>query len=960
MLMARLLPWLVSAALLPAGKEPVAWWRFDEGQGTTVRDVSGRFAGTMRGARWTEGRFGKALFFDGNAEVVIPSAPDLQLTGPISVEAWIRPERISGYHMIVRKENEYQLRLNAPREGRFATFFVFLDGKWEPRVQGAVPEVGKWHHLVGIWTGETLQIWLDGRPTFRDRLGHPKPTDNPVRIGSGFVGAIDEVRVYRRALGLGEVWEHCTGRPLPETEAREPRFAFAHDAEGWFAAEGLDEVAAHDGTLTMRVTSPTPLLVSPPLKGQAEELDFLSLRLKVDRGVRGEVWVETKKGVGVLPFALHPDGRWHTYNVETVSASVWEGRVRRLALRPSDVPGARVALDELSLAPEPAGKPDLVVSRFDLRDTLPRAGRTVEAVAVVRNLGGPARNVRLGFHLPEGVRLVSGQRKTVLPALEFAEDRMLFWRVEAKTPMTARVVLTVVAEGSPSVKEERAWVFPPSLHLPRHDYVPEPRPVRGPFEIGVKYFPGWPSLSRWARIMPYVERTPALGWYREGSPEVMDWHIKWAVEHGVTFFLFDWYWVRGYRFLEHALHEGLFHARYRNLIRFAIHWANHNPPGTSSEEDTLALARFWLEHYFRRPNYLRIEGKPAVFIFAPDNLTRDLGGPEAVRRVWEKVRALCREEDVGGLYLVARGVGNEGELRRRAQEGYDAVWLSANLRAGVESGVRAAPMETVWAEHPQIWRRIRARGLLPVFPMPWSGWDSRPWHGTRAYVLTDAAPEGFRRHLEVVRSFLRNSPGPKLAVVWAWNEWGEGSYVEPCRGSGFGYLDAIRAVFTEASEEHTDLVPADVGLGPYEFRPVPYRTAWEFEQEAEGWDGGMGVRDLRVENGRLCFTTASRDPAIFGPPVRALAKRYPFVEVRLKTTADDTAQLYWITSTIPESEATVYRFPVKGDGQFHTYRLPVHQVRTWRGVITRLRLDPANRPEVQVEVDFIRLARSSP
>lgn len=41
----------------------------------------------------------------------------------------------------------------------------------------------------------------------------------------------------------------------------------------------------------------------------------------------------------------------------------------------------------------------------------------------------------------------------------------------------------------------------------------------------------------------FSERTPLLGYYAEGHPTVMDRQITWAVEHGISFFVFDWYWV---------------------------------------------------------------------------------------------------------------------------------------------------------------------------------------------------------------------------------------------------------------------------------------------------------------------------------------------------------------------------------------------------------------------------------
>ena len=47
--------------------------------------------------------------------------------------------------------------------------------------------------------------------------------------------------------------------------------------------------------------------------------------------------------------------------------------------------------------------------------------------------------------------------------------------------------------------------------------------------------------------------------------------------------------------------------------------------------------------------------------------------------------------------------------------------------------------------------------------------------------------------------------------------------VAPCREFGFGYLEALRTVSTAAAEPHLDLIPEDVGLGPYD---TPCRT-WQ-------------------------------------------------------------------------------------------------------------------------------------
>ena len=118
----------------------------------------------------------------------------------------------------------------------------------------------------------------------------------------------------------------------------------------------------------------------------------------------------------------------------------------------------------------------------------------------------------------------------------------------------------------------------------------------------------------------------------------------------------------------------------------------------------------------------------------------------------------------------------------------------------------------------------------------------------------------------------------------------------------------------------------------------------------------MNMKDARWESSCLRAESVGSDAAFFGPPTTAKAIKYPYVIVRMKTNKSDLAQLFWITSTIPESEATSFKFGVRGDNQFHEYKLNVSRVRTWRGVITRLRLDPTNQIGAVVEVDYIKFA----
>jgi hypothetical protein len=336
--------------------------------------------------------------------------------------------------------------------------------------------------------------------------------------------------------------------------------------------------------------------------------------------------------------------------------------------------------------------------------------------------------------------------------------------------------------------------------------------------VGAYYFPGWPTREKWRVLDAFPEREPLLGYYAEGDPTVMDWQIKWAVEHGVTFFAFDWYWDRGQRQLEHALHDGYLGARFRTYLRFCLLWANHNPPGSFSEADLLAVTDFWIAHYFRQPEYLTLDGKPVVIIFGPGQLREDLG-PEGVRMAIQKMRARVEAAGFPGLFLMATVNPSREAQRQLVAEGYDAGTGYNYPRAGMrDPAATRGPYDDAVEGYERIWLDIARAGIIPYVPVTEPGWDSRPWHGDQALVRTDRTPDKFRDMLSRVRAFVDRYPvagGKKIVLIEAWNEYGEGAAIEPHRQWGFGYLDAVRAVFSGDTRSHRDLSPSDLGF------PVP-------------------------------------------------------------------------------------------------------------------------------------------
>ncbi len=188
---------------------PLGWWRLSEGTGSVMHDVSGHgYDGVIHGAaKWVEGPSGKALAFDGSSFVEVPFQQTSRLQGAMTIEALICPadERPNTYKHILEFPGGYLLRLDNPPEGGRLSFFAFIDGNPEPRVQASVPEPSKWHQVVAVRDQAGLHLWLDGRKTDRARTGSPTLDAPRFRIGEQFIGAIAEVKIYDRALSEDEI-----------------------------------------------------------------------------------------------------------------------------------------------------------------------------------------------------------------------------------------------------------------------------------------------------------------------------------------------------------------------------------------------------------------------------------------------------------------------------------------------------------------------------------------------------------------------------------------------------------------------------------------------------------------------------------------------------------------------------------------------------------------------------------
>ena len=506
-------------------------------------------------------------------------------------------------------------------------------------------------------------------------------------------------------------------------------------------------------------------------------------------------------------------------------------RVRPLAIL--ILGGAALALRVRAEAPgagAPATNPCFRVRSFLPERPICRALRPAAVVATIENPGPSAATVRAKIVLPEGVRLTGAGAETSLQLAAGGVGRAA-WLVEAGRPMRCDLLLEVRADGGAATNLPLPMLFLAPVPVRKLPCIPDPEPAEAPILIGAHHCPLWEAgkPQMWANVLKHPERTPALGFYAQENPEVSDWETKWAVEHGISFFVYCWYRTSqgGPVTMQFgsALHDAFFKSRFAGRMKFTIMWENQNRgrAGVADEQDLMThLLPFWMENYFTHPSYLKVDHRPVLFIYRPEFLVQDLGGIAQVARAFERMREACRAKGFAGLYILGEYRGLDPKhLELMKQLGLDCTfaycWPIAN---------NPTPAQAIAKQMDYI-RRTQELGILPqvvTVSQAWSGWRDE---GT----IWKIPPAEYAALLRQARDFTVALPegqlGRRMLLLDNWNEWGEGHYIAPYREHGFGYLDAVRNVFTSAPEPHTDLIPEDIGLGPYDTAYEAFRAREE-------------------------------------------------------------------------------------------------------------------------------------
>jgi len=191
----------------------VAAYGFEEGSGSLVTDSSGNGnSGTISGgAAWTTGRFGGGLAFNGaSAAVTIPDSASLDLSNALTVEAWVYPLAVNRWNPVLMKAgnglNCYILQASTST-GPPAFYCSGFGGNLN--AVAALP-ANAWSHVAATYDQTNAILYVNGSPVASAAHNTAivvSPGNLTIGLASPsyFLGTLDELRIYNRALSATDI-----------------------------------------------------------------------------------------------------------------------------------------------------------------------------------------------------------------------------------------------------------------------------------------------------------------------------------------------------------------------------------------------------------------------------------------------------------------------------------------------------------------------------------------------------------------------------------------------------------------------------------------------------------------------------------------------------------------------------------------------------------------------------------
>lgn len=314
------------------------------------------------------------------------------------------------------------------------------------------------------------------------------------------------------------------------------------------------------------------------------------------------------------------------------------------------------------------------------------------------------------------------------------------------------------------------------------------------------------------------------------------WQRDLAKEYGIYGFCYYHYWFNGEMLLEKPCEQILGDSELD--LPFCFCWANEAWSMEWTGKKTVIMPQFygekkeWLEHwkyllqFFRDDRYIKIDGKPVLIIYRPESI-------ECLSEMLQYWRELAFEAGFPGMVFMNQSAEFMLDNRKdHSQIDFEIEYEPINSRKSLGKNkfanlkrlrrdvmnfcekkfgwdlrrhgnyllMKATNMQR--PSYDEAWKDILTRkphGNNSI-PCAFVNWDNSPRYHERGQVYIGANPEKFKKYFSAQIKRTKEVYHKDMMFIFAWNEWGEGGYLEPDEENKYGYLEAVRDALKENDE----------------------------------------------------------------------------------------------------------------------------------------------------------------
>ena len=344
--------------------------------------------------------------------------------------------------------------------------------------------------------------------------------------------------------------------------------------------------------------------------------------------------------------------------------------------------------------------------------------------------------------------------------------------------------------------------------------------------------------------------------------DTMKWQESLINKYGIDGLVFyHYYFGNGKMILEKPAENLL---KWNDIsIPFCFSWANEswirswsklniphnkwNPKGEIDKtgKEILLLQEYgnkedWKRHFlyllpfFKDERYIKVDNKPVFMFWRPDIIN-------VLEQMADYWRKLAVENGFAGMFFIS----TNGKYDYLDASYYNEPTSTIKNFVLEKNGPYTLRYQDFLSQNVEKAKEDNSKKYIGVFP----GYDDTPRHGLNGLAITGSTPPLFKEYLKSSLEY-SISVGNEFLFINAWNEWGEGMYLEPDKEFEYGYLEQVNAVKNEVVEtEYTtedELTTALKSLNKVELTQLErYRYFWKtFDRWMKLLEAGKSIKDF--------------------------------------------------------------------------------------------------------------------